>query len=335
MIPELLKDRSILLLGFGVEGQGSYEFLRKRFPHKLISIADRHSQDQLDIRPEVLSNLKNDREVRFLCGENYLRSLESYDVIIKSPGIPSSHPALRAFESRGGIITSHLEIFFDLFDRKRVIGVTGTKGKSTTTSLTYKILGDAGVDVILGGNIGEPPLTRLDQAHERTYFVLELSSYQLEPLRKSPHIAILLDIVPEHLDYHSSFSAYVAAKENITKYQDAFDYLVYNSDYTLPNEISSRTQARLFPFSMKGSPPRVLALFLVHLLRQGHLDGQCTRGPPAYRRPRSSPARRPRGRASGRGSDRLALKHTLTPASPDSSGMKRNSCVRTALICRN
>ena len=110
---------------------------------------------------------------------------------------------------------------------------------------------EGGLDVILGGNIGEPPLLHLDQATEKTVFVLELSSYQLEPLRCSPHIAVLLNIVPEHLDYHASFAEYASAKENITTFQSESDFLVYNSDFPVPSAIAKRTRARGVPFSVK------------------------------------------------------------------------------------
>ena len=246
-----IERRSALLLGFGVEGQATYEFLRSRFPNKIIAIADRRPLDQMSIRSEALSSLNSDTAVRFNCGPDYLDSVKDYEVIIKTPGIPTNLPALKTAEDGGAVITSHLEIFFELVDRRRIVGVTGTKGKSTTTSLLYKLLHDAGIDAVLGGNIGEPPLLKLDQTTDDTLFVLELSSYQLERLHQSPHIAVLLNIVPEHLDYHPNFSEYVAAKENITKFQDSADYLVYNYDYPLPNKIAASSLARAIPFSLK------------------------------------------------------------------------------------
>lgn len=253
MILQQLEHRRVLLLGFGVEGRATCEFLRARFPGKIIGIADRQRLDDLEIAPATLLRLTDDQKLEVHCGENYLDSLRDYEVIVKAPGIPATNPALRAAVDRGAVITSHMEIFFELFDRRRIIGVTGTKGKSTTTSLLYKIARDAGLDVILGGNIGEPPLLHLDRATEKTVFVLELSSYQLEPLRSSPHIAVLLNIVPEHLDYHASLADYASAKENITKFQDESDFLVYNSDYPLPRELAGRTRAGGVPFSMKSA----------------------------------------------------------------------------------
>jgi UDP-N-acetylmuramoylalanine--D-glutamate ligase len=253
MILQQLENQRVVLLGFGVEGRATYEFIRGRFPSKAIGIADRQRFADLEIAPPTLVRLEDDQKVAVHCGENYLDSLRDYEVIVKTPGIAATNPALRAAVDRGVVITSHMEILFELFDRRRIIGVTGTKGKSTTTSLLYKIARDAGLDVILGGNIGEPPLLHLDRATEKTVFVLELSSYQLEPLRSSPHIAVLLNIVPEHLDYHASLADYVSAKENITKFQDESDFLIYNSDYPLPREFASRARARGVPFSMKSA----------------------------------------------------------------------------------
>jgi UDP-N-acetylmuramoylalanine--D-glutamate ligase len=253
MILQQLEYQRVVLLGFGIEGQATYEFLRARFPNKTIGIADRQRLADLEIAPPTLLRLKDDQKLAVHCGENYLDSLRDYEVIVKTPGIASANPALRAAIDRGAVITSHMEVFFELFDRRRIMGVTGTKGKSTTTSLLYKIAREAGLDVILGGNIGEPPLLKLDRATEKSMFVLELSSFQLEPLRSSPHIAVLLNIVPEHLDYHTSIADYASAKGNITKFQDEPDFLVYNSDYPLPREFARRTRAGAVPFSMKSA----------------------------------------------------------------------------------
>ena len=253
MMLQQLEQRRVVLLGFGVEGQATYEFLRARFPNKTIGIADRKPLVDLGVAPALLSRLEQDRNLLLHCGENYLDSLRSYELIVKTPGIAKTNPTLGAVVERGALLTSHMEIFFELYDSRRVIAVTGTKGKSTTTSLVYKLAGEGGLDVILAGNIGDPPLLHLDQATDKTVFVLELSSYQLEPLRRSPHIAVLLNIVPEHLDYHASFAEYASAKENITRFQDSSDFLVYNSDFTLPTEIADRSRARVVPFSVKRS----------------------------------------------------------------------------------
>lgn len=244
-----LQDKSVVLFGFGVEGQATYQFLRGKFPTKVIALADARPYEKLGLSPELDRQIKADSKVELLLGDQCPKSLQNYQAIIKTPGIAPSHPMLAGVESHQ--LTSHLEIFFKLFDRQRIVGITGTKGKSTTTSLIYQIVKEAGCDVYIGGNIGEPPLLKLAQVTDQTIFVLELSSYQLEQLTQSPHIAVLLNIVPEHLDYHGGFEPYAAAKEHIAKFQQSDDFLVYNQDYHLPTAIAERNAAQGVPFSVQ------------------------------------------------------------------------------------
>lgn len=199
-----LKDRSILILGFGREGKATLNFLNKHFPGKKIGIAD----------------VKK--------GKDYLDKLQDYDVIIKSPGIPYL-PEIKKAKEMEKIITSATQIFFENFKGK-IIGVTGTKGKSTTASLIYEVLKKGGLDVYLVGNIGQPALELLDKINEDSIIVYELSSFQLEDLKISPHIAVITNIYPDHLDWHGSFENYKNAKLNITKYQSSEDVLISNKD---------------------------------------------------------------------------------------------------------
>jgi UDP-N-acetylmuramoylalanine--D-glutamate ligase len=193
--------------------------------------------------------MRADAHVRLHLGSDYLTSLLQYDVIIKSPGIPPSLPALQQAARAGKLITSQTALFFANCPAT-IIGVTGTKGKSTTASLIRDILLAGGYDARLVGNIGQPPLALLPQARAETLFVCELSSYQLEGLRQSPHIAVLLNIVPEHLDYHGDFAHYLAAKRTITRYQSAQDYLVYDAASEVVRQVAAETPAQQFPFSL-------------------------------------------------------------------------------------
>ena len=154
---------------------------------------------------------------------------------------------LEKIKNPQSIVSSNLELFFELCQGK-IIGITGTKGKSTTTSLIYQVLKQAGLDTRLAGNIGQPALAFLSGANSNTIFVLELSSYQLMRLRRSPHIAVVQNIVPEHLDYHGSFKKYVTAKENIVKYQTKKDYVIYNSLSNLASKIAEISPAKKIPF---------------------------------------------------------------------------------------
>ncbi len=207
-LPKLLekfKDQiSILILGMGREGQVTLKFLKKYLPETQIGIADQKD------------------------GENYLDKIKDYGIIIKSPGVPIL-PEIKKAKEQGKIVTSATSIFFDLCKGK-IIGVTGTKGKSTTSAMIYEVLKQGVLDVYLVGNIGKPSLELLDKINENSIVVYELSSFQLADLTKSPHIAVITNIYPDHLDWHGSFENYKKAKENIAKYQTSEDVLISNKD---------------------------------------------------------------------------------------------------------
>lgn len=227
-----LKNKSILILGFGREGLATFNFLKQHFPDNRIAIADK----------STLLSLKVGQAKLTYFGEDYLKDIENYDVIIKSPGVPNLE------EIKDKTVISATDIFFDNF-QGIIIGVTGTKGKSTTSSLIYEILKKAGKQVYLVGNIGVAPLDLLDKTDEKTIVVYELSSFQLEGLNISPHIAVITNIYPEHLDRHEGLSNYINAKGNITRYQTAEDFLIYNEDISEVKNIASGSIAQTLPFS--------------------------------------------------------------------------------------
>jgi UDP-N-acetylmuramoyl-L-alanine---L-glutamate ligase len=255
---EELAQESILILGFGTEGQATYDFLRKRWPAKPLKIADKRTLEEFP--PELARRIQSDQHVTFNFGPRYLDSADGYscDVIIKTPGIPASIDAITRSRKTGSILTSHSQLFLSNYPREKVIGITGTKGKSTTASLIHHILRSAGIPAELVGNIGRPPLARIDEVSRDTFFVYEFSSHQLAEIQTSPHIAVLLNIVPEHLDYYATFDEYVAAKENITRFQTAEDFLIFNSDYPMPTAIARRSKATLKPFSAQDSTDGVI-----------------------------------------------------------------------------
>jgi UDP-N-acetylmuramoylalanine--D-glutamate ligase len=236
-----LKNKKILILGLGKEGSDTLAFLRKCFPKKILGAADILELKQL--KPRVRKFLKKDRKIKRLLGKNYLKALKRYDVIIKSPGIPPK--VIKPFLSKRQKVTSQTEIFFKNCPGK-IVGITATKGKSTTTSLIYKILKGGGIKAHLVGNIGKPVLNLLLSAKASDVYVYELSSHQLLNLKKSPHVAVFLNIFPEHLDYYRSFKEYAQAKANITFHQKKDDFLVFNSKNEIVRKIvqSSRTQKR-------------------------------------------------------------------------------------------
>jgi len=188
--------------------------------------------------------------------------LDKFDVVFRTPGISPLKKQLIKAKKRGVEISSQIKLFFDLCPAK-IIGVTGTKGKGTTTSLIYEILKFNQLQianskqlkksqVFLGGNIGTPPLMFLDKLTENDIVVLELSSFQLHDLEKSPNIAVILDIKLDHLDYHKNRSEYVKAKKNIVKFQKKDDFVVVNMDYLTSFEFGAVSPAsNILYFSRK------------------------------------------------------------------------------------
>ena len=243
-----LQDKSVLLLGLGQEGFATFRFLRERFPQQQIGLADQSPLDQLN--PEIAEAIRSDPQVRLHLGDHYLDSLVEYNVIVKSPGIPSTHPAIQQALELGTSITSHTALFFANCPAT-IVGITGTKGKSTTAALIHAVLEAGGLDTYLVGNMGNPPLNLLPQARADTIFVYELSSYQLEGLRQSPHVAVFLNLFPEHLDYHGSFEHYLQAKQNIIRYQSGRDYLVYNAASDILRGLVAETTTQRIPFSLE------------------------------------------------------------------------------------
>lgn len=230
MINELiqyLKDKKILILGYGREGKSSYTLIRKHLKNQLLYIADIKEEFWKDD-----NELKNDKNVIKIDGDKYLKDLNTYDIILKSPGISFKGMDTSTFINK---ITSQAELLLEFFKIK-TIGITGTKGKSTTSSLIYNMIKDQEKDVVLLGNIGIPIFNYIDEMKEDMYVVIEFSSHQLQYMKKSPNIAILLNMAEEHLDHYNSFEEYLDAKMNIFNFQDKEDYCLYNSD----NEIVLR-----------------------------------------------------------------------------------------------
>lgn len=216
-----LEDKKILILGFGIEGYSTYRLIRRHLPDKELFISDANS--------EVYSKyeeLAKDSNITIVPQEDYLKGLEQYDVIMKTPGLSFKDVDTSAFVDK---IKSQIELFLE-FVNVFTIGVTGTKGKSTTSSLIYDIISKQRDDVHLLGNIGVPLFDEIDRLTENSVVVLELSSHQLEFVQVAPNIAILLNLFEEHLDHYKSYEHYINAKLNICKYQKPEDYFLYSID---------------------------------------------------------------------------------------------------------
>ncbi len=242
-----LEEKKILILGLGREGLSTYKFVRHLFPDIFIAFSDK--KQFKDLEPKYLQISKKDKHVNFILGSNYLDTLTEYEVVIKSPGIPNKLKEIKEAKKAGVIFTSQTKIFFDEC-KGIIVGVTGTKGKSTTTTLIHHFLKKAGKKAVLLGNIGKPPLDYLDEDSRFTYYVFEMSSHQLSDLNKSPHVAVLLNVFREHLDYYESFKEYFDAKKNITKFQKKGDFLILNYDSLILREVLNETRAKVLSFSL-------------------------------------------------------------------------------------
>lgn len=237
-----LKNKKVMILGFGREGISTYKLIRKYLKEQKLYIADK-KENLL----EENDFLKNDKNIKIYGGEKYLENLEKYDIIIKTPGVSFKGIDTSKFYSK---IKSQLELLLEFF-KVTTIGITGTKGKSTTSSLIYKVLKDQNIECMLLGNIGVPVFDYLDKIKENMILVLEMSSHQLEYMEKSPNISILLNIFEEHLDHYESFENYAKAKCNIYKYQDTSDFFLYNVDNKTLNKMVKNNLAKTYKVSLE------------------------------------------------------------------------------------
>lgn len=253
MVYSQFRDKKIAVVGCSIEGLSTIEFLSRHGAR--LTLCDQ--KDEAKFNASLINILrKNKIETHF--GKNYLERLDEFDLIIRTPGFPLWNSKLQVATSMGVLITSQTKLFFDLCKGK-IIGVTGTKGKGTTSTLIYEMLKAADKKVFLGGNIGTPPFSFLDKVDKDTWVVLELSSFQLSDITKSPHIAVVLNITSDHLysssfdspNYHLSQEEYVKAKINILKFQKENDFAVLNRDYESSSELRKFTQADVWFFSKK------------------------------------------------------------------------------------
>ncbi|MEK7555326.1 MAG: UDP-N-acetylmuramoyl-L-alanine--D-glutamate ligase [Patescibacteria group bacterium] len=217
--------KKIAILGFGLEGKSLLKFLKKSSLYKKADIS-------------VLDKKLN---------KDYLKNLKKFDVIFRSPGVPYNLPEIQNALKKGVKISSGTELFFEQLrglKNIKVIGITGTKGKGTTSTLIYKILKAASKKVWLAGNIGKPALEILPKLKKNSIVILELSSFQLQNLKYSSDIAIVLDIFPDHMDAHKNFREYIDAKLNIAKWQSKNDKIFYFNDNKYAKWIAEKSRAK-------------------------------------------------------------------------------------------
>ncbi|MFH1120373.1 MAG: UDP-N-acetylmuramoyl-L-alanine--D-glutamate ligase [Bacteroidota bacterium] len=236
LLRSVTNGRKVLLLGFGREGKSSLRLIRETCPDMRVTVADA-DEFIAEKNPELIRE-----DISIACGEDYLDSIDKYDLIIKSPGISLKNTEIRFDPQK---ISSQTDLFLRAYSRQ-IIGITGTKGKSTTSSLIYHIIKGYTPDTLLAGNIGIPLFDLVPDITPETRIVCEFSSHQLEYISKGPHITVLLNLFQEHLDHYNSFYDYQMAKLQAGLKQSESDYFIWTADdnntrhLLLKNKLSSR-----------------------------------------------------------------------------------------------
>ena len=240
-----LNRRKVAIIGLGVSNIPLLDYLHEN--KAKVTVFDDKEIDK--IPKEVMSKITQ-YTFGFSFGKNSLSKLVGFDLIFRSPSCLPTNPALSAEANRGAIVTTEVEMLMKMCPCK-IIGVTGSDGKTTTTSLIYEILKKGGYKCHLGGNIGIPLFTKLDEIEPDDIVVLELSSFQLMGMDISPEIAVITNITPNHLNIHKDYEEYINAKKNIFEYQDQDGILVTNYDNNITREISKEAKGKVIYFSSK------------------------------------------------------------------------------------
>jgi len=245
-----LKGKKVLVVGLGKSGLAAALFLRRRGAQ--VTVSDVRSAEALAKEIPALI----EAGIMVETGGHGLLTFRRQDLIVVSPGVPMDTPELAQVKSFGLPVIGELELAA-CFLKGKILAVTGSNGKTTTTALLGEILTAAGLPTLVGGNIGVPVVALLDSSTDETWSVLEVSSFQLETTEKfHPSIAVILNITPDHLDRHGSFENYARIKERIFAQQTAEDVLVLNADNTPCEEAASRAVARVYWFSIEHPVPQ-------------------------------------------------------------------------------
>ncbi len=241
----MFKGKNTAVLGLGIEGKDLISYLIKEGAK--VTVLDQKAESEMDF-------LGVDRDnITLRLGKNYLdKGLTEFDFIFRSPAFYRYIPEIVEAENKGVIVSSALKLFLDLCPAKTV-GVTGTKGKGTTSTLIHDILKKAGRDVHLVGNIGYPFLELLPKLNNESIVVMELSSFQLIDLAKSPNVAVVLNITVDHLNWHKDVKEYVDSKRSIVKFQKSKDYAIINADYPTPTSFAKDAKGKILYFSRKNN----------------------------------------------------------------------------------
>jgi len=239
---ESLRGDSIAVIGMGVSNTPLIKMMLRA--GLKVTVCDKTNRERLGEQADELESLG----AKFQLGEDYLHKLYKFDVIFRTPGLSPNTPALLEAAQRGSRITSEMELFFALCPC-RMIAVTGSDGKTTTTTLISEFLKEAGYNVYVGGNIGKPLLPDVADMVPEDMVVLELSSFQLMSMQQSPDVAVFTNLSPNHLDYHHTMEEYTAAKLNIFCHQDENGRAVFNFDNDITRELAHQAPGHMTYFS--------------------------------------------------------------------------------------
>lgn len=249
-----LYGRAVSVVGIGVENVPLVRYLARAGAK--VTARDQKLPDQLGRHYQELTSLP----VSVICGESYLEGIDKAEVIFLSPGIKRHLPEIEAARAGGAEITSQMALFLSLCPAG-VAGITGSSGKTTTTTLIGKILDASGFRVFVGGNIGRPLIEHVGEMSPDDWVVLELSSFQLEGLRQSPHVALVTNVTPNHLDMHASMEEYIEAKAQIYRHQAPSDWLVLNHDNDVTRAMAQECRSQVAWFSRKAEVDRGAHLY--------------------------------------------------------------------------
>ena len=238
-----LKNQKVAIIGLGVSNIPLIDY----FSEKKIETVVFDDREEKNINPDILTKIKQ-YKIKYFFGKECLKNLKGFDLIFRSPSCLPTKAELIAERERGAIVTTEIEQLMKMAPCK-IIGITGSDGKTTTTTLTYEVLKNAGYKVYLGGNIGIPLFTKLSEIKPNDFIVLELSSFQLMGMEISPEIAAITNITPNHLNIHKDYQEYIDSKKNIFKYQNENGILVINADNELTQNCKNEANGKVIMFS--------------------------------------------------------------------------------------
>lgn len=240
---EYIRYRKVAIIGLGVSNIPLIDYMYQKKAR--VTVFDDREKESI---PKELMDKIELYKFEYSFGKDSLKKLINFDIIFRSPSCLPTKPELEEEAKRGAIVTTEIEMLMKICPCK-TIGVTGSDGKTTTTSLIYAILKQAGYHTYLGGNIGTPLFTKLSEIKPEDIVVLELSSFQLMEMKVSPNIGVITNITPNHLNIHKDYQEYIEAKKNIFKYQNENDFVVLNYDNEITRKCAKEAKAQVIFFS--------------------------------------------------------------------------------------